>query len=392
MKSALLKLVLLVLLGGGAAYVALEVQRRIEAQAAAGAGGPAERQPAPVEVAPIEQGPIALRRTFSGALEATARFVVAPKVGGRIERIGVDIADPVRRGEVLVWLDDDELVQAIAQAEADLAVARANATEAGSALEIARRELKRIESLQGSGVTSESQLDVARADELAQAARLEVAKAQVTRAEASLESARIRLSYTQVAAAWSGGDDERVVSERYVDEGETVGANTPLLSIVELDPITGVLFVPERDYARLEAGQPVTLTTQAFPGETFEGRIERIAPVFRESTRQARVELTVANEGQGLKPGMFVRATVVLARVEDATIVPEAALTERGDGAGVFVLSEDREHVRWCPVEPGVRDAGRVEVRGSGLAGEVVTLGQQLIEDGARVTVAGGDA
>ena len=102
------------------------------------------------------------------------------------------------------------------------------------------------------------------------------------RAEASLETANIRLGYTRITAGWSGGDDQRVVAERYVDEGETVSANTPLLRIVELDPITGVIFVTERDYARLQPGQEVLLlTTDAYPGEDFQGRIERIAPVFR---------------------------------------------------------------------------------------------------------------
>jgi RND family efflux transporter MFP subunit len=269
-------------------------------------------------------------------------------------------------------------------------VARANATEAESALDIARRELQRLEALQQKGVTSESQLDVARANELAKSARLDVTGAQVARGQAALEGARIRLSYTKVTAAWSGGDDERLVAERYVDEGETVSANTPLLSIVELDPIAGVLYVPERDYALLEVGQAVALTTQAFPGERFEGRIERIAPVFREATRQARVELAIPNPDQRLKPGMFVRATVELARVEDALIVPEEALTERLDRTGVFVLSADGASVVWRPVEVGIRDEGRVEVRGEGLVGSVVTLGHQLVDDGASVVTVGG--
>jgi RND family efflux transporter MFP subunit len=390
MRSTPLKLLLTIAAMGGAIYLGLEVQRRIAAKSSAEGAAPAERLPAPVEVAPIERGSIVLRRTFSGALEATAHFVVAPKVGGRIERLEVDIGDPVRRGDVLAWLDDDEIVQAVAQAEADLKVARANATEAESALDIARRELQRLEALQQKGVTSESQLDVARANELAKSARLDVTGAQVARGQAALEGARIRLSYTKVTAAWSGGDDERLVAERYVDEGETVSANTPLLSIVELDPIAGVLYVPERDYALLEVGQAVALTTQAFPGERFEGRIERIAPVFREATRQARVELAIPNPDQRLKPGMFVRATVELARVEDALIVPEEALTERLDRTGVFVLSADGASVVWRPVEVGIRDEGRVEVRGEGLVGSVVTLGHQLVDDGASVVTVGG--
>ncbi|NIR30343.1 MAG: HlyD family efflux transporter periplasmic adaptor subunit, partial [Gammaproteobacteria bacterium] len=70
---------------------------------------------------------------------------------------------------------------------------------------------------------------------------------------------------------------------------------------VELDPITAVFYVTERDYARLKPGQEAALSTDAYPGESFSGRIVRIAPVFRESTRQARVELRVANPDLRLK-------------------------------------------------------------------------------------------
>jgi multidrug efflux pump subunit AcrA (membrane-fusion protein) len=178
---------------------------------------------------------------------------------------------------------------------------------------------------------------------------------------------------------------QRVVAERFVDEGGTFSANTQLMTIVELDPIVGVVFVPERDYARLAVGQLATLVTDAHPGRTFEGRVTRIAPVFRRATRQARIELQVDNADEALKPGMFVRATIVLERVEDALVVPFDALTERAGEVGVFVLDASDERVRWRAVEVGVREGERVQVLGDGLAGRVVTLGQELCDDGARV-------
>jgi RND family efflux transporter MFP subunit len=342
---------------------------------------------APVEVAQIQRGPITLQRTFSGALEATAEFVVAPKVSGRVERLGVDLADTVKRGQIVAELDNDEYLQAVVQAEAELEVAKANLVEAGSALEIATRGFRRNEKLRQTGVASESQFDAAKADQLAKQAQLEVARAQVTRAQASLETAKIRLGYTKVSADWTGGDRQRVVAERYVDEGETVSANTPLLAIVELDPITGVIFVTEKDYTRLQRGQAASLTTDAYPGELFQGRIERIAPVFRQATRQARVELIIENPQYRLKPGMFIRATVVLDRVAEATIVPEQALTTRNDRTGVFVIDEDNLTVAWHEVKVGIREGERVQVQGKGLTGRVVTLGQQLLDNGSRITI-----
>jgi RND family efflux transporter MFP subunit len=342
---------------------------------------------APVEVAQIQRGPITLQRTFSGALEATAEFVVAPKVSGRVERLGVDLADTVKRGQIVAELDNDEYLQAVVQAEAELEVAKANRVEAGSALEIATRGFRRNEKLRQTGVASDSQFDAAKADQLAKQAQLQVARAQVTRARASLETAKIRLGYTKVSADWTGGDRQRVVAERYVNEGETVSANTPLLAIVELDPITGVIFVTEKDYTRLQRGQAASLITDAYPGEQFRGRIERIAPVFRQATRQARVELIIENPRHRLKPGMFIRATVVLDRVTEATIVPEQALTTRNDRTGVFVIDEDSQSVAWRKVTVGIREGERVQVQGKGLTGRVVTLGQQLLDDGSRITI-----
>ncbi|HHO48112.1 MAG TPA: efflux RND transporter periplasmic adaptor subunit [Desulfobacteraceae bacterium] len=342
---------------------------------------------APVEVAPIAFGPIELRRTFSGTLEPRAEFVVAPKVSGHVERLNVRLADPVRRGQVVAELDDDEYVQAVNQARADLAVTKANLAEAESTLEKAVREFERIKTLHQRGVASDSQLDESMAERSARQARLEVARAQVVRAEASLETANIRLGYTKVKADWTGGDDIRLVAERYVDEGQTVSANAELLLIVELDPITGVIFVSEKEYARLRPGQEVSLGTDAYPAERFQGRIERIAPVFREATRQARVELTIDNPEMRLKPGMFIRATVIPDHREEAVIVPEQALTHREDQIGIFVVDEEAMTVAWHPVQVGIREGDRVQVSNGDLRGRVVVLGQHLVDDGSPIII-----
>jgi len=387
MKSGSPKIfILMVFMIGAAAGLGWLIFVQFQESAATGKSGRAMR-PVPVEVAQIQRGPIALQRTFSGELEALAEFFVAPKVGGRVERVIVNIADTVKRGQVVAELDNDEYVQAVAQAQADLEVARAKRSEAGSALEIAKREFKRTESLLKRGIASDSEFDTARQNRLARQAQLKVAAAQVTKAESSLETANIRLGYTKVTAGWSGGDELRVVADRYVDEGQNVAANAPLLLIVELHPIIGVVYVTERDYARLEPGQFVSLTTEAFPDKRFPGRIERIAPVFRKSTRQARIEMTINNPQHRLKPGMFIRATVVLNQVAEATIIPEQALAIRDDRSGVFMVNADGQAVVWREVKVGIREGDRVQVEGRGLSGRVVTLGQQLLKDGSAITI-----
>jgi multidrug efflux pump subunit AcrA (membrane-fusion protein) len=99
------------------------------------------------------------------------------------------------------------------------------------------------------------------------------------------------------------------------------------------------------------------------------------------------VEITVPNGDLRLKPGMFIRAQVEVQRVEEARIVPIESIVTRSDVQGLFILAADGEHARWQPVTLGIRDEDRVQVSGEGLEGEVITLGQQLLEDGSAVAV-----
>ena len=129
-----------------------------------GTGTADDPQAVPVETAPVERGPIEMRRTFSGTLEARAEFVVAPKMSGRVEHIDVDLADMVTRGQVVAELDDEEYVQAVAESRAELEVEKANLAEARASLEIAKREFARVDALRGREIASESQIDEARAN------------------------------------------------------------------------------------------------------------------------------------------------------------------------------------------------------------------------------------
>ena len=125
MKSGGSKIFVLMVLLIGAAGLGWVVFERFQNQAGSSTGR-RESRPVPVEVASIQHGPIELQRTFSGELEAQAEFVAAPKVSGRVERVLVNIADTVTRDQVVAELDNDEYVQAVTQAQADLAVAKAN--------------------------------------------------------------------------------------------------------------------------------------------------------------------------------------------------------------------------------------------------------------------------
>lgn len=341
----------------------------------------------PIEVAEVRRGPLFKHRTFSGTIDPSAQFAVAPKVSGSVRRVHVDTADRVFRGQIVVEMEAAEFEQEVIEAEARVAVAEANRVEAVSRLDIAQRELARAKALSDRGIASESSYDTTQAQFLTSQAAVTVAAANLKREEAFLRAARIRLGYTQVRAEWDQGDNQRIVAERFVNEGNTVAANTPILSIVEIDPVIAVIQVTEKDYPLIGLGQQATVRADAFPDKNFIGTVSRISPIFRESSRQAEMELTVENREQLLKPGMFAQCTIELFRAESALTVPETAITKRNDQSGIFTVNEDEATVKWVKVEQGVTTGGRVQLLGTELSGPVVTLGQQFIKDGSKVRI-----
>lgn len=347
-------------------------------------------RPVPVESAAVKKGSIEQRRTFTGTLEANAQIIVAPKVSGRVEKFNVNLADIVTKGQIVAILDSDEYIQAIVQAEADLAVAGANLKQAEALLIISKRELDRTKKLWDRKFGSESDYDIAGAEHQVKKTQLEIARAHMTRAESALETTRIRLNYTQIKADWQGQNNQRIVAERYLDAGQMVSANTPLLKIIEQDPIKAVFFVTERDYANLSPGQVASLMTDVYPGKSFSGTIKRISPIFRESTRQARVELNAKNPEMRLKPGMFIRITVVLKKVSNAIIIPEQAITVRDGQKGVFEVIREDMSVKWRTIKTGISQDEKVEIISPRLSGQVVTLGHQLLDDNSHITFQNG--
>lgn len=351
-----------------------------------------ERGRVAVAVEAIETGSITDTRELTGTLEPQNAFRVAPNISARIERIHVDIGDTVERGSVLVELDDDEARQAVAEANAALLVARAELDQARSDADLAQREFERTRTLAGRDLASQSDLDTARAQASAERLRVAVAEARVREREAALGGARVRLSYTEVRAGWPEDDREYVVGERMVSRGDTVSANEAMLSLLSIDPLKAVIFAPERDYAALSRGQPASVVADALPGRVYDGEIARLAPRFDAGSRQARVEVRVPNAGRELKAGMFITVRIEVGRADDATLVPIAALTRLSGETGVYQVADDPDgegHVaRFVPVEVGIEGDDYAQILEPDLGGQVITLGQQLLEDGGRIRIA----
>jgi len=361
--------------------------RLSEAKPAAGRGrGPAA---VAVELADVTQATVHDVGVFSGSLLPQFKFIVAPKVPGRLKQLMVNTGDRVDRDQLIALLEDAEYAQEVAEARAQLQVAQANLKECETQMESARREFDRVNALFKKQIAPESDLDAKRDALKVSEAKLSVAAAQVAQREAALKGAEVRLAYTQIRATWEAGGGERVVGERFVDEGAMLKANDPIVSILDIGVLVAVINVIERDYSKLRIGQEATITTDAFPGRTFRGKVVRIAPLLLEASRKARVEVEIRNEEGLLKPGMFIRAEIEFSRRENATVVPQSALVRREDKRGVFLADLVQKKARFQPVVTGVVDRGRVEVLEPALSGRVAVMGQHLLEDGTAIVVPG---
>jgi len=385
------KLVLVLLVLAVGAMVGWQIYQRVTGSDAAKRPGRAIGSVA-VETKPILRGPIYDVGVFTGSLEPKSQFAVAPKVAGWLRELLVDVGDTVERNQVIAVLDDEEFAQQVEQARAELQVAKANAANCESDLDIAKREYERAKSLREKQIASASQLDVSEAAFNACQTRYKVSLAQVAQKEAALKTADVRLSYTKVQAFWEEGDPTRVVGERFVDEGSLLQVNQPIVSILQNNPLTAVVYVIERDYPKVTIGQQAVVTTDAYPGRSFAGGITRIAPLLKESSRQGRVEVEVPNLDLVLKPGMFVRARVEFARHENATLIPLPALVRRNDKDGIFIADPQNLKARFVPVTTGIFSAELVEIIEPGISGLVVTLGNHLLEDGSAITMAESEA
>ena len=345
-----------------------------------------------VEVARAQRGLIRDVRSFTGSLRARSQVDIAPRISGRQNRLLVDIGDQVGHGQLIAQMDDEEHQQEVEQAEADLLVARATLQERESAAGIALRDFERAERLREQRIASESELDAAQSRYESAAAAVRVAEAEVARRQAALRVAQVRLSYCTITADWditeqTGPAVNRVVGERYVDEGATIAANSPIVSLLDIDQVIAVVHVSEADYNALSLGLKALIRASQGSGRVVEGTIVRMAPAFDEGSRQARIEVAINNPEQDLKPGMFVTVDLELRRDENAQLIARQALVQREGQESVFMVNNDGT-VSLVPVQVGIRNREQVQIEQPSLDQPVVILGQHLLSDGTPVILA----
>jgi RND family efflux transporter MFP subunit len=342
--------------------------------------------PVAVEITAVKKARIQDYGNFSGTLFPKSQYMIAPKISGRLEKLMVNIGDRVTRNQLIAELDDEEYSQQVRQAEADLQVAQANLEESLSSLDVARRELERIEELHKKGISADSELDAAKGAFASQESRYKVTQAQVAHRESSLEATKVRLSYTKIRATWEEGSSSRVVGERFVYEGTMLTANAPILSILEIDPLLAVIHITDKDYFRIKKEQNAFVSSDAIPGKAVAGKIVRIAPLLQETSREARIEIEIPNANELFKPGMFINVQVEFATNDDATVVPLSSVVKRDNKQGVFLADMENKIAEFVPVKVGISNSELAEIIDPpSFSGFVVTLGQHLLAPGTPI-------
>lgn len=296
---------------------------------------------------------------LEGVVEAIQQSTVSAQTSGSIVELPVDVDDPVAAGELIVRLDDTEQRARLNGAQANLESARATVADA-------ERRYRRISNLFEQQVASQAELDQA-------STQLETSKARASEASAALAKARKQLSYTRVEAPYAG-----IVTERFVELGESVQPGQALMSGLSLEQLRVVTELPqsyaqyvrERQQAQIEtaAGNALTIGSMTF------------YPYADERSHTFRLRLNLTNSDGSLFPGMLVKVNVAVGEREVVQI-PLSAVLERGELRAVYVRTEAGEN-QLRQVRTGDKIADKVEIlSGLEIGEQVVTRAEGLLND-----------
>ncbi len=393
--------VLLVALGAGGALVYQRAMPTGDSGPGRAGGGPPGgfrpgggrgafvAQPLRVDAAGVVRTDIAEQLQLVGNLVGAASVEVAPKINGRLRRIDARLGDPVAQGQEIARVEDDELRQQVSQAEASYEVARATVRQREADLVLARTNRERSQDLFARALLSRQDLDDAEARYQAANAQLDLARAQFDAAGARLEELRINLENTVMVSPVDG-----FIGRRYLDPGAYVTSNTAVASVVDISLVRLVANLVERDLRLVQEGLTARIEVDAFPSETFEGRVARIAPILDPATRTAEIEIEVLNPDFRLKPGMYARVALVVGSKSRALAVPREAVVIRSAARGAFRVDDRGEAptAQFVALVTGLEDEHHVEVLGGLAEGDwVVTTGAAGLQHGdpIRLTAAG---
>ena len=299
-----------------------------------------------VEVQGVTSRMVSQEAVFTGTVEAEVVNNIAPQQPLRIKEIKVDVGDRVKKGQLLVTLDNSSLVQAKAQ------------------LDNAKTEYERTNELYEFGGASKSEWDARRMQyEMLQTAYNNL------------------VENTTLISPISG-----VVTARNYDKGDMY-TGQPVLVIEQIKPVKIMINVSEPFFGKVKKGMPVSITLDAYGEEVFKGKIARIYPTIDQATHTFQIEVTIPNNNERVRPGMYARVTLSYGKQNNVVIPDRAVQKLMGSGDRyVFVYNPADSTVRYSKVELGRRLDNEFEVFSGVKSGEmVVTKGHMGITNGAKV-------
>jgi membrane fusion protein (multidrug efflux system) len=308
--------------------------------------------PVPVEVAEASRGTVRDQFRALGSVEASEIVKVTNEVNAVVRQMPFDEGQSVAKGQLLAQLDDAEIGAEAKRAEALRDQARVNHA--------------RIKQLADQNAAAPQELDDA-------SAALKVAEANFSVANARFEKTRIRSPL------------RGVVGRRLVSPGAFLRVGDPITEVAAVDEMKLTFSAPERYVAHLKRGARVDITTTAYPGRVFRGRVTVVDPILDPASRTVQLVALVANPGRLLRSGMSADVSATLSERTDALTVPDEAVFGEGDQSFVYVVKPDSTVAR-SAILIGTRDSARVEVTQGLQPGDlVVRAGYQKLYDGARV-------
>ncbi len=325
----------------------------------AGAPGGPSRPPA-VEVARVETLKLTDDAQAVGSLRSRQSVVLRPEVSGRVTQLNFRDGDRVRRGQLLVQLDDQLPLAQVQQAQAELSIARANH--------------KRNQELVSQNFISQRSLDES-------GANLQVADAKLALARAG--SARLR-----IVAPFDG-----IAGIRSISVGDYLKDGADIVNIEDLEAVFVDFRLPERFQTKVKRGQTALVDLDALPGRKYAAIVQAIDPLVDANGRSVGVRACIDNRQLQLRPGMFARITAVFGERDNARVIPEEAIVPQAGRQFVIKLvdgpDQDTKIAQRVEVKVGIRRPGRVEItEGLQVGDTVVTAGQQRVQkDGMPVRV-----
>ena len=331
----------------------------------------------------VTRGDIEAVITATGTVNAVTMVLVGTQVSGTIKNIYVDFNSPVKKGQVIARIDPATFEAQVGQARANLLAAKANLEKAEAAFADSKRTMDRNKDLFSRDFIARSELDTSDTNYQTAKAQISAAKAQIAQTEAALRYAETNLMYTDIVSPVDG-----IVVSRNVDAGQTVAASfqTPTLFTIAED-LTKMQIdssVVEADIGRVNAGQPVEFTVDAYPDTAFKGVVSEVrnAPIVVQNVVTYDAVIKVDNSGLRLKPGMTANVSIIVSTMKGVLRIPNAALRFKpvgqimgrtGEkGPGVWIIKDGKPEL--IKVAIGISDGNF-----TGLIKGDVSEGQELI-------------